>query len=88
MMLLCTAIPTFAADVAATNREIAGRVFDEIFNQGKFEVAKEIYAEGFVNHGVTRDFGLKEDQDAARGWKQAFPDLRMTVVMPIAEATW
>ena len=67
------------------NKAIARRVFDEIFNQGKFEVADEIYAKHFVNHGVSRDISLKEDQDAARGWKAGFPDLKMTVVMEIAE---
>jgi steroid delta-isomerase-like uncharacterized protein len=64
---------------------IARRVFDEIFNRGRFEVAEQIYAKDFVNHGVSRDVGLKEDQDAARGWKAAFPDLRMTVQMVVAE---
>ena len=75
----------FSADVAGRNKAIARRVFEEIFNQGKFEVAEEIYAKDFVNHGVSRDASLKEDQDAARGWKQAFPDLHMTVVKEIAE---
>jgi steroid delta-isomerase-like uncharacterized protein len=60
-------------------KAVARRVFLEIFNQGKFEVANEIYAKDFVNHGLTRDIGLKEDQDAARGWRSAFPDLHMTV---------
>ncbi|MGB8733819.1 MAG: ester cyclase, partial [Candidatus Sulfotelmatobacter sp.] len=67
------------------NKAVARRVFDEIFNQGRFEVADEIYATNFVNHGVHRDAGLKEDQDAARGWKLAFPDLKMTVLKEIAE---
>ena len=67
------------------NKAIARRVFEEIFNQGKFEVADEIYAKDFVNHGVHRDVGLKEDQDAARGWKLAFPDGKMTVLKEIAE---
>jgi hypothetical protein len=34
---------------------------------------------------VHRDAGLKEDQDAARGWKLAFPDLRMTMLKEIGE---
>ncbi len=67
------------------NKAVAHRVFDEIFNQGRFEVADEIYARNFVNHGIHHDAGLKEDQDAARGWKLAFPDLRMTVLKEIAE---
>ncbi|HEV8611363.1 MAG TPA: ester cyclase [Thermoanaerobaculia bacterium] len=68
-----------AAESVEKRKAVARRVFDEIFNQGKFEVADEIYAKDFVNHGLTRDIGLKEDQDAARGWRAAFPDLKMKV---------
>jgi steroid delta-isomerase-like uncharacterized protein len=60
-------------------------VFEEIFNQGKFEVADEIYARDFVNHGLHRDADLQEDQAAARGEKSAFPDLKMTVDLMVAE---
>jgi steroid delta-isomerase-like uncharacterized protein len=67
------------AESSEQRKAVARRVFLEIFNQGKFEVANEIYAKDFVNHGLTRDIGLKEDQDAARGWRSAFPDLHMTV---------
>lgn len=78
-------LPAFASNLQARNKAIARRVFDEIFNQSKFEVADQIYAKDFVNHGGTRDITLEEDQAAARGWKQAFPDLKMTVVQEIAE---
>ena len=78
-------LPALASNLQAENKAVARRVFDEIFNQGKFEVADQIYAKDFVNHGRTRDIGLTEDQAAARGWKQAFPDLKMTVVQEIAE---
>lgn len=67
------------------NKAVARRVFEEIFNQGRFEVADEIYAPSFRNHGRTQDIGLKEDQEAARGWRQAMPDLHMTVEMMVAE---
>ena len=43
------------------NKAVARRVFDEIFNEGKFEVADEIYAKDFANHGLHRDFGLQEE---------------------------
>ncbi len=78
-------LPAAASSLQSKNKAVARRVFDEIFNQGKFQVADEIYAKDFVNHGVHRDIGLKEDQDAARGWKLAFPDLKMTVLKEIAE---
>jgi len=77
--------PGIRADTPEQRKAVARRVFDEIFNQGKFEVAAEIYAQDFVNHGLTRDIGLKEDQDAARGWKSAAPDLKMTVDKLLAD---
>ncbi len=87
LALLSAVLPASAAphNGLEQNKAVARRVFDEIFNQGRFEVADEIYARNFVNHGVHRDAGLKEDQDAARGWKLAFPDLKMTVLEEIAE---
>ncbi len=70
---------TAAAETAEQRKAVARRVFEEIFNQGKFDVADEIYAKDFVNHGMTRNAGLAEDQAAARGWKAAAPDLEMTI---------
>ena len=84
-------LATFAASAASAgplqkkNIAIARRVFDEIYNQNKFDVAREIYAPDFVNHGFSRDIDLKVDQDAARGWKSAIPDLKVSVVLTIAE---
>ena len=77
--------PAAASSLQSRNKAVARRVFEEIFNQGRFQVADEIYAKDFVNHGVHRDISLKEDQAAARGWKLAFPDLKMTVLKEIAE---
>jgi steroid delta-isomerase-like uncharacterized protein len=67
------------------NKAVAMRVFDEIFNQGRFEVADEIYAPDFRNHGLHRSTGLKEDQQAVHDEKKAFPDLKMTVTHLIAQ---
>lgn len=71
--------------VQEQNKAVARRVFEEIFNQGKSEVANEIYAPEFVNHGLHRDFDLEEDQAAARWEKLTLPDLRMTVDLIMAE---
>jgi steroid delta-isomerase-like uncharacterized protein len=82
LVVFC-AIALFAFEAAAETpderKAVARRVFEEIFNQGKFEVADEIYAKDFVNHGMTRDVGLAEDQAAARGWRAAAPDLNMSI---------
>ena len=71
--------------VQVKNKAVAMRVFDEIFNQGKFQVADEIYAPEFRNHGLHKSVDLKTDQDAVHAEKKAFPDLRMSVQDVVAE---
>lgn len=67
------------------NKAVAMRVFEEIFNQGKFQVADEIYAPDFVNHGLHENYDLQVDQAAVHAEKKAFPDLRMSVQQMVAE---
>jgi len=76
-----------APDTAALerNKALATRVFTEIFNERRFAAAEELYAAEFVNHGLHRDFSLQEDQAAAQGEVKAFPDLKMTVDLMVAE---
>ena len=74
-----------AAGPEARNKEVARRVVTEVLSGGNFELASELYAPDFVNHGQTRDVDLAEDQAAARGWKSAFPDLVMTADKLVAE---
>ena len=85
LLQFCMIGPVGAGPVQDANKAVARRVFDDIFNRGRFAVAREIYAPDFVNHGLQHDIGLAEDQAAARGWKQAFPDLVMRVDQIIAE---
>jgi steroid delta-isomerase-like uncharacterized protein len=93
LFLLLTLAPGAQADqspLAAVseqdkNKAVARRVFDEIFNQGKFEVADEIYAPDFVNHGLKTNANLQEDQAAVHQEKEAFPDLKMSVELMVAE---
>ncbi len=77
--------PPDRASQEAKNKAIAGRVFEEIFNQGKFQVADEIYASDFINHGLHKNFDLQADQAAVHAEKKAFPDLKMTVDLMTAE---
>jgi ketosteroid isomerase-like protein len=84
-LLATAAIVPAAAGATLDNKVIVRRVFTDIFNQGRYEVAAEIYAPDFKNHGMTRDVGLQEDQAAVRGWRAAAPDLIMTVDDEIAE---
>ena len=77
--------PLVAVNEQERNKAVAVRVFEEIFNQGRFQAADEIYARDFINHGLHRDADLKEDQAAARWEKTVCPDLHMTVLQTMAE---
>ena len=77
--------PPVGGALQVRNKAVAARVFEEIFNQGHFEVADAIYAPGFRNHGLKRSVDLRVDQDAVHAEKRAFPDLRMSVDRMVAE---
>ena len=94
-LFVCTAINALSATTAGTeqpvtsrqeiSKAVARRVLEEILSQGRFEVADEIYARDFVNHGLHRNADLEEDQAAARWERQIAPDLKMTVELMVAE---
>lgn len=88
-LLMAQGQPTLVGSVeaknGAKNKAVAMRVFEEIFNQGKFQVADEIYAPDFINHGLHQSIDLKEDQGWVHAEKKAFPDLRMSVQEMVAE---
>ena len=69
-------------------KTVGARVIEEIFGQGKYEVADEIIAVDFVGHDPalpepTR--GPEGIKQAATGYRTAFPDLTCTVVQQVVE---
>src|SRR5258707_10737903 len=64
-----------ASSLQEQNKALAKRAFEELLSKGRFELAEQLYAKDFVNHGIHRDIRLEEDQAALKGWHQAFPDL-------------
>ena len=86
--LLAQSEPQSTTATEARNKAIATRVFEEIFNQGRFQVADEIYSPDFQNHGSHRTIDLKTDQDYVHAEKKAFPDLRLQVERLIAEGDY
>lgn len=74
-----------ASSLQEENKALAKRAFEEILSQGHFELAEQVYAKDFVNHGVHRDVTLEEDQAALRGWHQAFSDIAIVPEKLIAE---
>ena len=75
----------FASSLQEQNKALAKRAFEELLSEGRFELAEQLYAKDFVNHGIHRDVGLQEDQEALRGWHQAFPDIAIAPKKLIAE---
>jgi steroid delta-isomerase-like uncharacterized protein len=64
------------------NKRIARRIIDEIFGEGRMEVADELMSADFVGHdpslpeAIRGPEGLKQ---AATGYRAGFPDLRIAV---------
>jgi steroid delta-isomerase-like uncharacterized protein len=77
-----TASDVARAEPLEVNKSITRRVYEEGLNQGRFEVP---YSEAFVGHGGRRDFTHADGMAEARGWRQAFPDLNITVDKQVAE---
>src|SRR6201997_2055277 len=67
------------------NKALAKRAFEEILSKGQFELAEQLYAKDFVNHGLHRNATLEEDQTALKGWHQAFSDIAIAPEKLIAE---
>ena len=74
-----------ASSLQEQNKALAKRAFEELLSRGKFELAEQLYAKDFVNHGIHRDATLEEDQAALKGWHQAFSDIAIVPKKLIAE---
>ncbi len=70
------------AEPVELNKSITRRVYEEGLNQGRFEVP---YSESFVGHGGNATFTHAQGMAEARGWRDAFPDLEITVDKQVAE---
>src|SRR5574339_35296 len=64
------------------NKSVTRRVYEEGLNQGRFEVP---YRADFVGHGGRRTFTHADGMAEAKGWREAFPDLKVTVDKQVAE---
>jgi len=67
------------------NKAVAKRAFEEMLSRGRFDLAEQLYAKDFVNHGIRRNASLEEDQAGLKGWHQAFSDLSIVPEKLIAE---
>ena len=69
----------------AQELRLARRVFLEDMATGRLEHPEEIYAADFVSHAAWFDYTLAQDQAATRSWREAMPDLKVSVTRTVAE---
>jgi predicted SnoaL-like aldol condensation-catalyzing enzyme len=56
------------------------RMFEEIINQGRLEVADELFSEDFVDHGPVGDIqGREAFKGLVAQWRSAVPDVHCEV---------
>ena len=87
LLLLLATSPSVASasDVEERNKALAKRLFEEVLAGGNWELGSQFYAPGFVNHRLNRNISLQENNDAAKAWRQAYPDLKFTLEQVVAE---
>jgi steroid delta-isomerase-like uncharacterized protein len=74
--------------VSEENKALVRRQEEELFSGGNLDMADEIYAPDYVGHDPSNPEdvrGLQAAKQAASDYRQAFPDLRVTVEDLIAE---
>lgn len=68
------------------NKEIARLVYEEYINNRKLELADELFAENFTDHGAPQERqGLAGLKESTRLMLVAFPDLKFKIDYIIAE---
>jgi steroid delta-isomerase-like uncharacterized protein len=82
LVLACTEARAGSSD----NVRIAKRVFLENMAQGRFDTLHEIYGPHFVAHGASADYGLERDSAATASWREAMPDLKVTIERTVADS--
>lgn len=62
----------FSSTLQEQNKATAKREFEEILSRGRYELAEQLYAKDFINHGIHSNASLEEDQAVLKGWHAAF----------------
>ena len=75
----------FGSTLQDQNKATAKRAFEEILSRGRYQLAEQLYARDFINHGIHSNSSLEEDQAALKGWHAAFPDVVIVPEKLIAE---
>lgn len=74
--------------MSAESKAISRRFLEEAFNRGNLGVVDELVAPGFVNHDAALPeptIGIEGAKASIMGYRDAFPDLRLTIEQQVAE---
>ena len=64
----------------ADAEQMLHRIFDEIINEGRIDVADELFAEDFVGHGPMGDvYGRDAFKALVGAWRSAVPDVHCEI---------
>ena len=77
--------------MSAETKAIARRFLEEAFNGGKLDVVDELVAPEFVNHDAALPepaIGIEAAKASITGYRDAFPDLRLTIEQQVAEGEY
>ena len=77
--------------MSAETKGIARRLLEEAFNSGNLDVVDELVAPEFVNHDAALPepiVGIEATKASIRAYRDAFPDLRMTIELQVAEGDY
>lgn len=88
MRIVCPDAKDTMSSTEAENKEIARRVAEEAWGEGKLELIDEYFAEEFVSHdpvGPEGIHGPEEYKEQITMFRSAFPDLTVTIEDSIAE---
>lgn len=70
----------------ADKKAILQRMFDEVINEGRLDVADELFAEDFVDHGPMGDVqGREAFKGLVEQWRSAVPDVHCALENVIVE---
>jgi steroid delta-isomerase-like uncharacterized protein len=74
---------------ADLNKRLAARLYNEIWNEGALAVIDEIFADDFQGHapGNTQSVGPEGVRGFVSAWREAFPDLHITIDAQHADDT-
>jgi len=77
--------------MSAETKGIARRFFEEAFNSGNLDVVDELASPELVNHDAALPeptVGTEAAKASIRAYREAFPDLRISIELQVAEGEY